>query len=577
MMDNRLNIGNFDETSSRVSLAEVLVVLDSDSVPPSLSPSRKRDYRSAIKRFCQFVGILPSSIPVDTGYIGRLFDGINPVQHRISVKTLQNIKSNLLGAVLYYRESHRVISRKQPLSKEWAGLYALLPSNRHRYGLSRFIHYLSKQQIRANEVDDKVVTPFFDSLSATSFLSDKQIRDAHRLSTRLWNEASTLVEYWPDVLLSVPDYRKPRTTVVLVDFPDHFQTEVSAYLLWLEDTDLFSDHRPPRRCKPRTITQRSRVIQLAASALVNQGRLISDIRSLGSLTNVESLTDILRYYLNKYDDKPTSFIHNLATSLISIAEYWVRVPSDQLIALKGVKKKLGPLSVGMTDKNKRCLRQFDDDRNRQLLLELPSRLITRAQSQTGSRAAVTVQKAILIELLLMAPLRMVNVVALQFGIHLVKPGGRRGNYHLVVSGDEIKNEQPYEVQLPPLLSSYIDTYRERYIPIITTTDNPHLFPNKASGHKSQATLSQQLKETIKQHTGLDMTGHLFRHLSGKLYLESNPGQYETVRQLLGHKNLKTTVNFYTGIDTKEAARVFDDLILGERNRLSGLPTKRGQK
>ena len=104
-----------------------------------------------------------------------------------------------------------------------------------------------------------------------------------------------------------------------------------------------------------------------------------------------------------------------------------------------------------------------------------------------------------------------------------------------------------------------------------------MFPNKTNGHKTQQTLSQQIKVTVKQHTGLDMTGHLFRHLSGKLYLEANPGQYETVRQILGHKNLKTTVNFYTGINTKEATRVFDALILGKRERLSGQPSQSKKK
>ena len=36
-----------------------------------------------------------------------------------------------------------------------------------------------------------------------------------------------------------------------------------------------------------------------------------------------------------------------------------------------------------------------------------------------------------------------------------------------------------------------------------------------------------------------------------MHLDNNPGAYELVRQLLGHKNLKTTTNFYAGIDTRQ--------------------------
>ena len=51
-----------------------------------------------------------------------------------------------------------------------------------------------------------------------------------------------------------------------------------------------------------------------------------------------------------------------------------------------------------------------------------------------------------------------------------------------------------------------------------------------------------------------MTAHQFRHLTAKVILDADPGAYETVRQLLGHRNLKTTVNNYAGFDTRRAGR-----------------------
>jgi site-specific recombinase XerD len=563
-----------DSTVSPPSLSDVLAFVSAND---ELSPVRKRDFRSAILRLSGIVGKQVEMIPADARHLGHCFTVINPAQHGISLKTLQNIKSNLLGAVLLFQNSRKLVPRKQALSNDWQSLFMLVTDKRCRNGLSRFIHFLSKLKIEPNDVNDEVLSRFVDSLSKESFLSDKQIRDSHRRTTRLWNEVGELISAWPNKLLFVPDYRKPRSTYPLSEFPESFQAEVEEHLLWLEGTDPFAPHGPPRRCKPRTIDLRRSQIQLAASALVQRGREFVEIISLSDLVEVESFKEILRFYLDQHDDKPTSFIHGLAITLVSIGQNWLRLPNTALLEIKQVKRQLGPQAMGMTDKNKQNLRQFDDDRNLKLLLELPERLMKLAKSQSDKRAAITVQKAIVIELLLMVPLRMVNVISLQFDKHLVKPGGNRGTYHLVIPGDETKNEQPYEVQLPSLLTKYIDAYRDLYLSVITVRGNPYLFPNKTNGHKTQQTLSQQIKETVKQYTGLDMTGHLFRHLSGKLYLEANPGQYETVRQILGHKNIKTTVNFYTGINTKEATRIFDALVLGERGRLSGLPTHSKKK
>jgi len=240
------------------SLFDVLGFVSSSEL---LSPVRRRDYRSSILRFCGYVGKSAEMIPADSRHLSQCLQTINPAQHGISVKTQQNVKSNLLGAVLLFKDSTNVVLRKQALSDEWQSLFVLLPDLRYRNGLSRFIHYLSVQSSQPNGVDDSVVSKFIDSLSNGSFLSDQKIRECHRRTTRLWNEASQLVAVWPDTLLSVPDYRKPRSTYPLSAFPDSFQSEVEEHLVWLEVNDLFAKHGPPRRCKPRTIDLRRSQIQ----------------------------------------------------------------------------------------------------------------------------------------------------------------------------------------------------------------------------------------------------------------------------------------------------------------------------
>jgi integrase len=94
--------------------------------------------------------------------------------------------------------------------------------------------------------------------------------------------------------------------------------------------------------------------------------------------------------------------------------------------------------------------------------------------------------------------------------------------------------------------------------------------------KSQATLSQQISETIFKHTGLTMTPHQFRHLAAKLILDENPGQYEMVRQFLAHKSTKSTMTFYAGLQTSNAARHYDQMLIGTHAQLSERYDKKGK-
>jgi integrase len=64
----------------------------------------------------------------------------------------------------------------------------------------------------------------------------------------------------------------------------------------------------------------------------------------------------------------------------------------------------------------------------------------------------------------------------------------------------------------------------------------------------------------KRRAGITLTSHQFRHLSARVLLDAAPGSFETVKQVLGHKNLKTTVGAYAGVDSRRAARHHQHLI-----------------
>ena len=65
---------------------------------------------------------------------------------------------------------------------------------------------------------------------------------------------------------------------------------------------------------------------------------------------------------------------------------------------------------------------------------------------------------------------------------------------------------------------------------------------------------------MKDYLGLDFHPHLFRHAAGKIFLDQRPGEYETVRRILGHRSIQTTTAIYCGAETKSAGQHFANVL-----------------
>jgi integrase len=53
---------------------------------------------------------------------------------------------------------------------------------------------------------------------------------------------------------------------------------------------------------------------------------------------------------------------------------------------------------------------------------------------------------------------------------------------------------------------------------------------------------------------------MFRHAAAYIMLKADPGNYELVRRVLGHRSIATTRNFYIGLETLEATRLFGEMV-----------------
>jgi integrase len=131
---------------------------------------------------------------------------------------------------------------------------------------------------------------------------------------------------------------------------------------------------------------------------------------------------------------------------------------------------------------------------------------------------------------------------------------------LELSNGEVKNKTELAFDIPPQVAKMLIEYRERIAPKIIGHRPTRLFVNVDGTPKSEKTVSWLISAYSKRRTGIVLTPHQFRHLSAKVLLDAQPGGFECVRQLLGHKRSETTVNAYAGIDSRRAGRHHQRLI-----------------
>lgn len=537
-------------------------LLDRIAADPSIASATRSQWCCSLRRVAAFLGRHPKQLPAR---LSGLRQGITRLHHAklgIARKTLQNHLANLKAAIRYGGQQE-LAGVQAALSPQWSSFVDILVSTRHRRGLSSFVRYCSTSGIVPAEVDDSTLTGFIEWRQETGFVN--RPRDLHKLVGRIWNEAVVAYPQWPQRLLTVPDFRAPARRLPWDRFPHSLVEDIERYCQYLAG-NILDDDGPERPCKSSTLKNRRERIRLAASAAVRSGVPVDTLRSLADLVTPSTVKAILEYYLAEKGGEVTVFIADLAGLLTSIAKIWCRSPEQELSQLKRYRRRLDQKRPkGMTEKNMAVIRQVLDDETWQRVRDLPSRLMDEALAEATAlkRAAVKAQKAVAIQILIVAPIRIGNLAAISIDENLVRPAGPDGPIHLVFPDYDVKNGVPLEFPLPDKVARMIDLYRTRFRHFLRGSNEPWLFPGPLGTHKVPRTLSQQISEALWKDCGLKMTAHQFRHAAAAIILKNDPGNYELVRRVLVHKNQQTSVNAYIGLESVDAARLFSRIALGE--------------
>jgi integrase len=545
-----------DVVAASTTFATVLAALEE---PSALSATRLRDLRSAVKRVADLLGNEPARIALDMEAISRRLAAISPLAIGMAPKRLANIRSDLLAAVKASGVMPVLGKAKKVLSPAWAELFEHLTGRRTHIGLSRLARHASAQGIDPGEVNDKVIAGFIAAVRQGSLHQSPNA--LHRKVTLIWNEVARdrKLGLRP---VTVASFRNPPKRIDWTLLPVTFRRDVDKYLSWGGGSDPFAADARSRALAPLTLRLRRVQIHAAVTALVESGAKPAAIFSLADLVTPDNLKSILHRRLESVGGAENAFNYALGRVLLQIAREWVKVDPPVLAELKRLVGKLPVRAMGLTGKNKKFLRQFDDPKALVRLVQLPEQLWAEVKrdSKSSFRTLAKAQAAVAIAILTYMPLRLQNLSDLAFETHLFMRIGAGAISTLELSNSEVKNKTELAFDIPPRVAKMLLEYRDRVAPKIIGHRPVRLFVNVNGTPKSPTTVAWLIASYAKRRAGIVLSPHQFRHLSAKVLLDAQPGAFETVRQILGHRSNQTTVNAYAGIDSRRAARHHQHLI-----------------
>jgi len=544
------------------TMADLIGMVNAD---PKVPPVRRRNVTSSIRRFCKALGCEPDQVPANHNYYRQRLKTFHPLEAGIAKKRWQTIKSDVNFAL-----SHAGIVAGQTRglvahSPAWTVLKHQLPPRNFIWGLSRLGRFCSSQGITPSAVDNRVVEAFIEAIRQETFKTNPE--RLHRDVCVAWNKAADMVPDMGLPKLTLPSYRK-NCTAPWETLPASFRADTDAWLASMsKEADLLSEEGPLKPLRPASIDSYRYAIRQAFAALVANGHDTDSISSLGILAHGGNAKTVLQFYLERNGGKTSSMVHGIAHVLVLIATTWVQADAATVEKLKHHRKQLSLPQTGLRPKPRSGLRQFADAQNIEKLLSLPLKIFDRLQRKSAYdlRDARLMQVAVALELLLMRPIRRKNVVELRLRENVIQAGKATV---IRLPSNQVKNEVELEHKLPRTSVVLLDFYVKNLLPLFGPNPMGWLFPGDVTTrHKSGAQFGRNFTKTIAELTGLRMYPHLTRHFGAFLYLNENPGNFEVVRRVLGHRSITTTTRSYIRLEDDGAVRMYDSLILRMRDAI----------
>jgi site-specific recombinase XerD len=548
-------------TSVQVPPRTIAKLLGRIAADPDLTDGQRRSMACDVRSFVRCIKG-DQTMAIDGALFRRRGADVLPAGEGISVKRWANIRSGTNRAFRRYGLNRRS-SRGIALTPAWMALAGMLANPRLHRGLSRLVHWASDEGIPPQAIDDEVMRRFHRHLTDEAFL--KRPNPLFRESCKLWNDAVAGIPGWPGQRVTLPCFRD-LVSLPEAAFPPSLWTEFERYAAIIGGHDPIAPNAPDRPLREATLRHHRRQFRLFASAMVKAGIPAAQIGRLADLVDLPNFEAGVRWLHERHGGKSVS-LFELVASLTALARSYLRLPESQVRKLAAIRNRLNCRVRGMTDKNRQRLAPLKDPRRLAMFLNLADALAAEGRrSKSPRKKALLAETALVHEILLAAPVRFGNLVRLDLNRHFRFDGpGRSGRITITIAAEEVKNDRPLEFVLPPPVGRRLGEFLQRYRPILLGgRQSDYLFPGDDHGHKHPVSLSHNLCKAVARHVGIQVNPHLYRHIAAYAYLKVHPGEYETVRQLLGHRSLQTTVMFYAGFERDSAVERYNKVVLEQR-------------
>jgi hypothetical protein len=444
------------------SFADAMAAIEKSE---QLSPTQKRHWSTSLRQMGRYLDRPISLIPTRIAAIAEAVKKLHPARLGVNPKTFINHRANARAALIWFNRQQPESGRKAPMDPRYRSLLEQVEDRYAKDVLSPFLRFLSAQGVQPHDVGDDHAEAFQTYRGETSF--GKVKRSQLRALVRYWNGCAARIPAWPQITLTEPPYVQGFTGPAVEDFPQGLRDDIDAYCERIGKRHKTVSGRVFPPCKQSTIDTRRRELIAAVRAAVAAGIPLEELKSLRDLLRPDRVEIVMDYYWEKNGEKPTLYTIDLASKLLALArsEDLADVDIEQLDEIRIALEQYR--STGLTEKNRRLIRQIAQSDMWREVVRLPQRLMAEARINAKAksyRAAVTAQLAIAILILIRAPVRMQNLASIRIGINLIRPGRPSAPYMLVFPDYDVKNGVPLEFAFDETTSALIDEYIHQHRP-----------------------------------------------------------------------------------------------------------------
>jgi hypothetical protein len=525
-----------------------------------LSEERRRHWACSVRQIARWLDRSAKTIPARWSAVKFVVKNLHHARLGVTPKTVANHKANLRTALRWYRKECGVPIHGAPLSPEWMRLCSRLEKAKWLWlsGLGRFC---SGRGIDPASVNNTTFGLYWTYRGATT--ARPVDNTTRRYVVRTWNACAAVIDGSALQQLTAPPLKviEPAWD----KFPEGLRSDLDADFARLAKPHRALNGNRIQPCSPGTIRYRKAEMVAMARMAVRLGVPIESLTSLGALLHPDVVERVIDAYWQKNGKEPKAGTIDLGKKVLRMARETGCLDETALARLDDIRVALEQhRRDGLTPKNLQLVRQVLTDGIWNDVVGLPNVLLQQAheaKDHAPVKAAMLAQLAVAIAILTFAPVRLQNLVGIELDQNLHKPGGPDTPYWLDFPNYDVKNRVDLTFTFDQPLTDLIDEYVHEFRPtLLRGTNAPWLFPGEAGQPKHSLLFSKQITACIEKATGLRITAHQFRHAAAAIWLKHHPGDYETVRRLLGHRDLSTTVRFYCGLETVAATQQFGKLI-----------------